>query len=134
MPTSGTICDCVYDVERSGNMLSEYKSFGCNTAVNNEDQFKQYLQYWSDVANQERDFQYIFNSEKIDLENAKKKFVTLLKSDPEGFYNINPTFFNRITRTDGSGQNVSNAVNFEAELIKTDFWQNNIFNFVTLVP
>ncbi|NBB31979.1 hypothetical protein, partial [Cellulophaga sp. BC115SP] len=74
------------------------------------------------------------NSDKLTLEEAKKKFVTLLKSDPTGFYNVNPAFFNRIDRTDIQNQKINTVAQFKAELDKSNFWQNEIFNFVTIVP
>jgi hypothetical protein len=125
--TGTFICDCVYDVERSNDVLVDYKSFGCDTDISNTNQFKQYLQYWSDTQTPIKQFEYIFNSDKLTLEEAKKKFVTLLKADPAGYYNVNPAFFNRIT-------GVTNAIQFETELVKPNFWQNDIFTFVTIVP
>ncbi len=135
-----TLCNgCSYDVEKPANILVDYKSYDCSTGIKAE-QFKQYLQYWSSGgigANGNvippREFEYIFNSDKLTLEEAKKKFVTLLKSDPTGFYNVNPAFFNRITLADGITP-ISNVNDFIIELNKANFWQNNIFNFVTIIP
>ncbi len=136
-PVAYECADCAFDVEESGNILVDYKSVGCSWSLSGKKikQFKQYLQYWSNNPNLPlRGFKYIFNSEKLTLQQAKQKFVALLKTDPITFYNINPAFFNRIDRTDGSNRKVSNATQFEVELNKTNFWQNPIFDFVSIVP
>lgn len=74
-----------------------------------------------------RTFEYVFNADKVNLQQAKEKVVNLLKTDPTGFYNANPAFFNRIN-------GVLTAGDFETELNKPNFWQNSIFTFVSIVP
>jgi hypothetical protein len=133
VPRPTAICACDYDVEKVGGVLVDYKSYGCDSPLGNPNQLKQYLQYWS-ATPPTRTFEYVFNADKVNLQQAKEKVVNLIKTDPTGFYNANPAFFNRIVRTDGSGFNVINSAEFQVELIKTNFWQNFIFDFVSITP
>ncbi len=134
-PSAYQCADCSYDVEEAGNVLVDYKSVGCSWSLagKKEQQFRQYLQYWSNATGQERSFRYIFNAEKMTLQQAKQKFVALFNTNPSLYYNINPTFFNRILLSDGITP-LSNSTQFEIELRKSNFWQNAIFDFVTVAP
>lgn len=97
-PITYLCTNCTYDVQLRGGLLVDYKSYQIS-ATPSADQFKQYLQYWlpNPVANQPavRSFQYVLNSKKLTLDQAKQKFLTLLKTEPAIYFNINAAFFNR---------------------------------------
>ncbi|WP_205691066.1 hypothetical protein, partial [Cellulophaga sp. BC115SP] len=71
------------------------------------------------------------NSDKLTLEEAKKKFVTLLKSDPTGFYNVNQVFFGQFSY---NGLPISSDVILRNACNDSNFWKNSLFNFVSIVP
>jgi len=132
--TGGTpVCnDCSYDVKLQGGVLVDYKSYTCTTGIK-ESQFKQYLQCWNNGPNtplaQQRSFQYIFNSDKLTLDQAKQKFLALFRSDPMGYYAINPAFFQ------AANLDWDNANKFRADIDSGSVTTNHsLFNFVDRNP
>jgi hypothetical protein len=128
--------NCTYDVQLSGGILVDYKSYqiSANPSV---DQFKQYLQYWlpNPIANQRavRSFQYVFNSKKLTLDQAKQKFLTLLRTAPADFYGINQTYFNQFTFIQNGTPTRINALNFATCLTTIDA-AHPMFDFVIIKP
>jgi hypothetical protein len=127
---------CTYDVQLTGGLLVDYKSYNCTTKIDPKltGQFAQYLQYWNNApgtpANQVRTIQFIFNSEKLGanpLDEAKKKFVAVFKSNPQAFFAINPAFF----QTAGIG----NGLILQAEVNSQNVNLNQaLFDFITVKP
>ena len=109
----------------------DYKSYTCTTGID-EKQFKQYLQCWNNGPGvigtpNARSFQYIFNSDKLTLDQAKQKFLTLFKSNPTGYYNINPGFFQTANQFWDTPEAFAGAVSSIS-------LSNALFNFVTITP